>query len=106
MPEKVIAGEIEACANQSARAAQALQQAGFRVLHIGPTISVEGAQSLWESTFSLRFKLQRKQISAETGAEATYLRPLREPIPIPIKFQGLIQSVAIAEPPEWFDGPA
>lgn len=106
MPVPVISGEIEPCANQAARAAKTLQQIGFRVLHIGPTISVQGAQRLWESTFSMRFHSGRKRTSAETGAESVYPRPDHDPVAIPARFQGLIQSIAIVEPPEWFDGSA
>lgn len=106
MAANVISGEITPCTNQAARAAKKLQQIGFRVLHIGPTISVQGAQRLWESTFSIRFHLERKQTSAETGVESVYPRPDHDPVAIPAQFQGLIQSIAIVEPPEWFDGSA
>ncbi len=106
MPIKVISGEIEPCANQAARAAKTLQQLGFRILHIGPTISVQGAQRLWESTFSMRFQFKRKRTSTETQAEAVYPQAQPDPVSIPLTFQGLIRSIAIVEPPEWFDGSA
>ena len=104
MTGKVVSGEIEPHPNQAARAAKALQQLGFRILHIGPTISVQGPQRLWESTFSVRFEVKRKRTSAETGAEATYPQPQPDPVPVPAELQGLIRSVAIVEPPEWFGG--
>lgn len=106
MPIKLISGEIEPCANQAARAAKRLQQLGFRILHIGPTISVQAAQGLWESTFSMRFEFKRKRTSAEAGVEAIYPQPQQDPVLIPESFQGLIHSIAVVEPPEWFDGSA
>jgi hypothetical protein len=106
MAANIISGEITPCANQAARAAKKLQQIGFRVLHIGPTISVQGAQRLWEAAFSIRFHLERKQTSADIGAESAYPRPDHDPVAIPKQFQGLIESIAIVEPPEWFDGSA
>lgn len=105
MPGANISGEIEPCANQAARAAKTLQQIGFRVLHIGPTISVQGTPELWESTFSVRFELRRKRTSAETEAETVYAHPQHDRASIPLRLQGLIHSIAIVEPPEWFDAP-
>jgi hypothetical protein len=105
MPGKVIPGEIEPCADQGVRAAKMLQQLGFRVLHLGPTISVQAAQALWEKTFDMRFRIRRKRISIESGAEAIYPQPQPESVSIPARFQGLIHSIAIVEPPEWFDDP-
>jgi hypothetical protein len=106
MTADVISGEIKPCANQAARAAKTLQQIGFRVLHIGPTISVQGAQRLWEATFSMRFRSARKRTSAEAGSESVYPSPGHDPVAIPKQFQGLIESIAIVEPPEWFNGSA
>jgi hypothetical protein len=105
MPGKVISGEIEPCTDQGVRAAMTLQQLGFRVLHIGPTISVQAAQELWEKTFGMRFHFRRKRTSTETGAEAIHPQPQPDPVSIPARFQGLIHSIAIVEPPEWFNDP-
>lgn len=106
MAANVISGEITPCPHQAARTAKTLQQIGFRILHIGATISVQGAQRLWESTFSMRFHPESKRTSADIGAESLYPRPDHDPVAIPGQLQGLIESIAIAEPPEWFDGSA
>jgi hypothetical protein len=54
----------------------------------------------------MRFEFKRKRTSAEAGAEAIYPRPQQDPVLIPESFQGLIHSIAVVEPPEWFDGSA
>jgi hypothetical protein len=104
MSEQLISAEIEPRPNEATRAAQALQRLGFRVLHIGPTISVQGPQRLWESTFSVSFKQERKKVSSEIDSEVSFPRPQTDLIPVPLALQDLIASVAFVEPPEWFGG--
>src|SRR5262245_54970977 len=106
MSEQLISAEIEPQPSQSTCAAQALQRLGFRVLHIGRTISVQGPQQLWESTFPVSFAEHRKTDASEIEHEVSFPRPQADTIPVPVTLQALIASVAFVEPPEWFGGPS
>jgi hypothetical protein len=98
MREEIISAEIEPSPNQANHAALALQQLGFRILHIGPTISVQGSQSLWTSTFNVSFELQER---AAVG-EITYQRALVDDMRVPEELQDLIAKVMFVEPPELY----
>jgi hypothetical protein len=103
MSENIISAEIESLPNQAKQAALALQRLGFRILHIGPTISVEGQQSLWESTFNVSFEPQKKTVLAEMEkGEVTYQKAQIENIHFPKELQGLIAEVMFVEPPELY----
>lgn len=102
MAEKAIAAEIQPAQNQAHQAALALQNRGFRILHIGSTISVQGAPSLWESTFDVAFTLREKTVMPEIGHETSYLSPIPGIIPIPAEFQNLILDVMFVEPSQLY----
>jgi len=102
MPPKTISAEITALPNQASQAAKVLQRMGFRILHIGPTISVQGSQALWESTFQVSFMTKKKTISKETGVENTYLKARMDTMHIPSTLEELITEVSFVEPPELF----
>jgi len=103
MRENIISAEIEPLPNQANQAALALQRLGFRVLHIGPTISVQGSQSLWVSTFNVSFEMQEKTALAEVeGGEVTYQKALVEDMRVPTELQSLIAGVMFVEPPEFY----
>ncbi len=103
MRENIISAEIEPLPNQANHAALALQRLGFRILHIGPTISVQGPQSLWISTFNVSFELQKKTAVAEVeGGEVTYQKALVEDMRVPTELQNLIAEVMFVEPPEFY----
>jgi len=102
--DDVLSAEIEPQAKESARAALALQRRGFRILHSGPTISVEGPRALWESAFDISFTSRKQPVSALTGKKQTYLEPKSDPIPIPTEWQPVIASIAFVRPPELFGG--
>ena len=103
MPENTISAEIESSPNHSRQTALALQQLGFRILHIGPTISVQAPQSLWESTFNVSFQPQQKTLIQEIdGSEVTYSRAVVDNIQMPEQLQTLVTGVMFVEPPEFF----
>lgn len=60
MTENIISAEIEPMPNKANQAAIALQRMGFKVLHIGLTISVQGPQSLCESIFNVSFETRKR----------------------------------------------
>lgn len=79
MAENMIAAEVASAPNRAGQAALALQRLGFRILHIGPTISVQGRESLWVSTFNVSFVPRKKTTVAEIeGSEVTYQKALVE----------------------------
>jgi hypothetical protein len=103
MPDAMIPAEVEPRPSQAHQAALALQRLGFRVLHIGPTISVQGPQALWESTFHVSFEQRRKTVLREVeGGEVTYPHARTETLGIPPELQHLIAAVLFVEPPELF----
>lgn len=103
MQENIISAEIEPLPNQANRAALALQRLGFRILNIGPTISVQGPQSLWVSTFNVSFKLKKKTaVAEEEEGEVTYKKAWVEGMRVPTELQNLIAEVMFVEPPEFY----
>ena len=106
MREELISAEVEPLPRRAARAARELERLGFRVLHIGPTISVQGSLGLWKSTFKISFKRRRKRLSDLTDEERSFALPDRDPVPVPSDLQNLIASVSFAEPPEFYGGPS
>ena len=104
MSQNLIPAEIEPLPNQSNQAALALQRLGFRILHIGATISVQARRSLWESTFKVSFKEERKTVIAEIESEVTYFRAVTDDLIIPEELKNLISEVMFVEPPEFFQG--
>ena len=102
MPQEFVAAEIEPLPSQSNQAALALQRLGFRILHIGSTISVQADRSLWESTFNVSFKEEKKTVMAEIESEVTYLRAITETQHIPEELKSLISELMFVEPPEFY----
>jgi len=102
MTKHIVSAEVEPISGQANQAALALQHLGFRVLHIGPTVSVQGPEALWKSTFHVSFKPMKKAIGRETGTEVTYYKPSTEEVQIPAAVQNLIARVLFVEPPEYF----
>jgi hypothetical protein len=102
MAKRLISAEIEPRANQAHQAALALQRLGFRVLHVGPTISVQGPPSLWKSTFHVSFEPAKKTVVAESGTEVTYQRAVADTLHIPPSLNHLVGQVMFVEPPEYY----
>lgn len=96
-----IPAEIEPKPGQSRAAAKALQELGFKILHLGPTISVEAPEELWRSTFEVRFANARKQqLRGVDASEVSYRRARTDTVSIPESLERLVASVAFVEPPE------
>lgn len=96
--EESIPAEIEAAPGKSRQAASALQERGFRVLHVGSTISISGSADLWQRVFGLSFAPVAKE--TYPGRTTWYQRPRStEPI-IPEDMGDLIKGVYFVEPPE------
>lgn len=99
--EEEIAAEVVPTDPQRARqAAKALQHKGFRVLHVGGSISVTGSRERWEAVFGVSFVARTKTVQAEVGGEATYLRAEPTSVQVPDDLVDLVADVAFAEPPE------
>ena len=103
MEKDIISAEIETAPDNTNQAALALQRIGFRIMHIGPTISVQGPRSLWESTFNVSFETQKKINRANTeGGDVVYYKALEKDIRIPNNLRTLISGLAFVEPPEFY----
>lgn len=99
--ESTIPAEIHPADGRGQEAALAMQRLGFKVLHIGPTISVEGPRSLWESTFQVTFESQTKT-TMEGVEETSFQRASKERMAFPDELKGLADDVMFVEPPELF----
>ena len=103
MSENIVAAEIKPLPNQARQAALALQRKGFQILHIGPTISVQGSQSLWESIFNVSFEPQKKTVLAELEkGEVTYPKAITKSLHIPVELKEMVEEVTFVEPPEFY----
>ncbi len=101
MAESTVSAEIEPLPGRAQAAAKALQQLGLRVLHIGQTISVEGSERVWRSTFHVAFTSRKKTIIAGIGeSEVTYRTAAEDTLSIPSQLRGLVAAVSFVEPPE------
>lgn len=99
--EEAIAAEVVPSDPQRAgQAATALQRKGFRVLHVGGSISVTGPRERWASVFGVSFVTRTKTVQAQLGREASYLRAEPTSVQVPADLTDLVADVAFAEPPE------
>lgn len=98
-----VPAEIMLVQGNADAAALLLQNLGFRILHIGATISVEGPETLWESVFNVSFVTRKKQVSPGIeGRDASYRKAITDRLEIPLKLRQYISGVAFVEPPEFF----
>lgn len=103
MEEDLVSAEVAPAHNRATDAARALERLGLRVLHIGPTISVQGPASLWTSTFNVSFERRTRPGMREVeGSDLSYLRAQTEQMQIPPEMQDMIREVMFVEPPEFF----
>jgi hypothetical protein len=104
MSRDMIGAEIVPQSGKSVEAAKALQNLGFKVLHVANTsVSVQGSESVWRQNFPVTFQSHRKsQLPLSKGDPVSYQRPEQDPVPIPAGLNELIVSVAFVEPPEFF----
>ncbi len=105
MADPVIAAEITPRAGKAAETAKALLARGFRVLHTGPTISVQAPESVWKRTFSVTFTTATRTVLREAGKTRPFRRPSSASVSIPTDLEALVVGVAFVEPPE-FHGPS
>jgi hypothetical protein len=99
-----ISAEVEPLPGQGNAAALSLQRLGFRIQHIGSTISVQGAKRVWESTFGVLFRPATKPATQNVkGGEASYFKAVENTVHIPEKLQAVIANVVFVEPPEFFE---
>lgn len=100
MAEERIAAEVVPAEEHPEGAATALQARGFRVLHVGRSISVDAPRSRWEETFGVSFTPHTKTVQKEIGRERTYLRAESASVRVPAELADLIAEIAFMEPPE------
>ncbi|MCA1612871.1 MAG: hypothetical protein LC800_01710 [Acidobacteria bacterium] len=100
---KTVAAEIVPAAGQAHSAAKALQQLGFRVLHIGSTVSVQAPERVWKDTFNVSFTKKRQQRLAISPKSSTeYAVPVDDRVEIPSALGELVAEVIFVRPPEFF----
>lgn len=98
----MISAEVEPVSGKARKAASLLQDIGFTVLHVGPTISVEGPESLWESTFNVSFESAQKTTIRQIDERKTYQKALTDEMRLPENLQDLVKEVTFPEPPEFY----
>lgn len=82
------------------RTAKALQERGFRVLHVGRSISVDAPRSRWEETFGVSFTAHTKTVDKAIGRQRTYPRADVHSVRVPADLEDLVAEIAFMEPPE------
>lgn len=100
MAEEHVAAEVVPAQGHAERAAEALQARGFRVLHVGRSLSVAAPRSRWEEVFGVSFAPHTKTVQKAIGRERTYLRADAASVRVPDELADLITDVAFMEPPE------
>ncbi|RNL84573.1 hypothetical protein [Halostreptopolyspora alba] len=95
-----IPAEVLAEPGREGRAAKSLRWLGFRVLHVGATISVSGSRELWLRVFGISFTDADE--GASPGQEAGFPKPWPEEPEIPSELKGIVNGVYFTEPPEFF----
>ncbi len=101
--EEPVSAEVVPASDRATDAARVLEQLGLRVLHIGPTISVQGPASLWTSIFNVSFERRAKpRMRGVEGGEVSYLEAQTEYMQVPAELQEVVREVTFMEPPEFF----
>lgn len=100
--ERIAAEVVPTHPQHAGRTAKALQERGFRVLHVGRSISVEASQRTWEDTFGVSFAPHTKSVQEGLGRRLAYLRADPASMRVPADLQELVADVAFAEPPELY----
>ncbi|MGI8574764.1 MAG: hypothetical protein ACR2MA_05350 [Egibacteraceae bacterium] len=103
MTDDVIAAEVEpSAAERAPEAARALQSLGFRVLHVGLTISVQASRQQWEDTFRVAFTRREAPVMRELDSRASHQEAASDTVVIPEPLHGLVAGIAFIRPPELF----
>lgn len=98
--EEVAAEVVPTEPRRAGQAARALQGKGFRVHHVGGSVSVAAPRGLWESVFGVSFEPRTKTVQEELGRQRTYLRAEPASVRVPTDLEDLVADVAFVEPPE------
>lgn len=98
--EGIAAEVLPTAAQHTTPAVTALQERGFRVLHVGMSISVQAPRRVWEETFGVVFTPHTTTVQAQLDRQVTYQRADPESVRVPADLQSLIADVAFAEPPD------
>ena len=107
------ATEFHATARQRAQAARRLRAAGFEVLQVAPaSIAIAGPPKLYETYFKTGLFTEERPVMAMLNEPdtRTFIEADNHPMPGLISTENspvasLIEGVAIAEPPEYFELP-
>ena len=101
--DAMISAEIVPNPGKKTIAAREMQGLGFRILLINDTITVQGRQSLWTSTFGVQFaQMKRPALSGVIDGNEIYQKGIKQTLKIPLKLQNLVKDVMFIEPPELF----
>ncbi len=101
--DPMISAEVVPNAGKATLAARELQRLGFRIVLIDDTISVQGRQSLWTSTFAIQFERKRRPLlSGILNDIETFQKAIKNTLNIPEQLQNLVNDVMFIEPPELF----
>lgn len=98
--ERIAAEVMPADPGHARRAAKALARRGFRVLHVGRSISVQAPRGTWETTFGVAFAPRTTAGQPELARDATDLRAEPGSVHVPTDLAELIADVAFVEPPD------
>lgn len=100
---KTVAAEVVPTAGQAHSAAKALQQLGFRILHIGSTVSIQAPERVWKDTFRVSFTKKRQpRLSISPKSSTEYAVPDNDRVEIPGSLGELVAEVVFVRPPEFF----
>jgi hypothetical protein len=104
MSNITISAEIIPVKDRAQLAAKALQQIGFRILHVGTSISVQASDQVWKDTFHVSFvEKVRQRVPGSPGSSFKYAVPDRKSsIRTPALLRDLVAEVLFIEPPELF----
>ena len=98
----MIAAEIQPADGKAETVARELQRRGFRVHHVGDTVSVDADEALWSAVFGARFEDVERTTDDSARPAETFRRVVKGTLEIPPQLRVLIDDVALIEPPEFF----
>jgi serine protease AprX len=101
--------EFHSEASDIAAASKELRKLGFKVLHESPvTISIGGSRKLFQEMFGVKLRKQRTEVIP--GQEVEFFavpgEPAEQLLQPPGELTNLIEGMALAEPPIYFQSPS
>ncbi|MFX0041084.1 MAG: hypothetical protein ACFFCY_17440 [Promethearchaeota archaeon] len=99
----MITAEVICFPNKKNETALILQNAGFKILSLGESITIGGDQNLYERIFRIKLYKKSKSIIPDLSNHTTtgFFEPEKH-IVIPDEYKSLIKDLIFAEPPEFF----